>query len=113
MGHRRWFKVFSEKWLRGSMRDTSAERRGIWIDLLALASDGYYGAEGIIKLADGGGLTDKQIARILSLSAEQWATAKDFFTSENMILVEPDNTITIVNWRKYQSEFERQKPYRE
>lgn len=113
MGHRRWFKVHSELWLRGSMRDTTPEMRGIWIDTLALASDGFYGDEGIIKLSTGVGITDSQIARIFNITKAQWADAKKFFISSDMIRVLPDNTLEIVNWKKHQSEYDRQKAYRD
>lgn len=112
MGHRRWFKVHSERWLRGSMRDTTPHIRGTWIDILALASDGFYGDEGIIKLSDGLGLTDSQIARILSITIDQWLEAKGYFVNNQMITVSKDNALGIVNWKIYQSEYARQKPFR-
>lgn len=113
MGHRRWFKVHAEKWLRGSMRDTTPQIRGTWIDVLALASDGFYGDEGVIAVAEGKGLSDSQIARVFNVSLEQWQEAKQFFLSTNMIRSSDDNVLEIVNWKVYQSEYQRQRSYRD
>ena len=112
MGHRRWFKVYAEKWLKGTMRDVEPHIRSIWIDLLALASDGFYGDEGIIQVSGGEGLTDKQIARIFNTKIDMWLEAKQFYLSDNMITLSDDNVIHITNWKKYQSDYQRQKQYR-
>ena len=113
MGHRRWFKVHAEKWLRGSMRDTTSEIRGIWIDTLSLASDGFYGDEGIIQVAEGKGLADTQIARIFNIPASQWQQAKQFFLANDMLRCSGENVLEVVNWKVYQSEYQRQKQYRD
>ena len=113
MGRRTWIKIFSEKWLRGSIREEPPEIRGIWVDLLALAGDSAYGDEGVIRLAPDCGLTDEQICIILNIPLDLWIKAKDRFIETERISVTEKNEIIILSWAKYQSEYQRQKRYRE
>ena len=112
MGHRTWFKVFADKWLRGTLRQETPALRGIWADILALAADGGYGEEGIIQVAPNIGLTDAQLSAILNIPEEMWLTSKSRLLDTQRISINSSNTITIVNWAKYQSEYSRQKQYR-
>lgn len=120
MGRRTWIKIYSEKWLRGSIRQESAELRGIFIDLLSLAGDSAYGDNGMIKLAENVGFTDEVLCGILNLSASQWKKGKNALANqenpdENRIKFTPIGqgyAINIINWSKYQGEYQRQKKYR-
>jgi len=87
--------------------------RAIWIDLLALAGSGGYGDIGEIKLADNVGLTDNQISAILNLPHDEWLTTKERLLITERITTNGNNIIQICNWNKYQSEYQRQKPYRD
>ena len=113
MGSRTWFKVYSDKWLTGTIREETPEVRSVWIDLLALAAAGGYGDSGEIKYNDSVGLTDKQIAAALRISPRLWRMAKTRFLGTNRIEITENGAIRIVNWAKYQSEYGRQKPWRE
>lgn len=113
MGHRTWIKIYCGNWLRGSLRQDTPALRGIWADVLALAGDLSYGEDGVIKLAENVGLTDNQIAGILCISLNEWAVAKARLLETVRIRVNQNNTIEVVNWKVYQSEYGRQKPYRE
>lgn len=113
MGNRTWIKVYCDKWLEGTLREESAEIRGVWIDLLALAGGGPYGDTGEIKLANGIGFTDRQIAEILHISKPLWRKAKQRFLETNRIKISHRGAISIANWSKYQSEYRRQKKYRQ
>ena len=113
MGNRTWIKVYTDKWLQGTLREESPEIRGVWIDLLALAGSGQYGDTGEVKLTNGVGFTDKQIADILNIRIYLWRKAKKRFLETERIKVSPRGAISISNWSKYQSEYRRQKPYRE
>lgn len=112
LGRRTWIKIFSEKWLRGSIRQEKPEVRGIWIDLLALAADSAYGDSGLIRLAPGVGLRDEQIAKMLNLTPQLWVATRVRLEKTDRISINKDKEITITNWKKYQSEYNRQKPYR-
>jgi hypothetical protein len=111
MGSRTWIKVYCEPWLGGTLREEKPEIRGVWIDLLVLAGSGQYGDTGEIKLRNGIGFTDKQIAEILNITKSLWRRAKQRFIETERIKVTEKGAISITNWGKYQSEYERQKPY--
>jgi len=123
---RAWVKLFCERWLRGSIRKEPLEVRAIFTDLLAMAGDAAYGdpdvaSNGIIQLADCVGFTDESISGILNIPLETWLRAKDRLSNhpdpeENRIQVAPLShgfSIKILNWETYQSEYRRQKKYRE
>jgi hypothetical protein len=112
MGRRTWIKIFSEKWLRGSIREENIETRATWIDLLVLAADSVYGDNGTINVAPGEGLTDSQIAAIFRISTKSFAKIKQRLIKKNRIIVNKKNEIVITNWNKYQSEYARQARYR-
>jgi hypothetical protein len=112
MTSRTWIKLYCDKWLSGSLREESPEIRGIWADLLALAGGGLYGDSGEIKLQNGIGLTDFQFQKLLNISKYQWRKAKKRLLDTQRITVDDLNIIRIINWKRYQSEYERQKPYR-
>lgn len=113
MGKRTWFKVYPDKWLKGTIRQETPEIRSVWIDLLALAAAGEYGDSGEIKYNDDIGLTDRQISTALSISLRLWRKAKKRFLETNRVEITESGAIRITNWHKYQSEYARQKPWRE
>lgn len=112
MGSRTWIKIYCDKWLAGTLREETLELRGVWIDLLALAGSGKFGDSGEIKFSDNTGFLDAQIADLLSISRQKWAGLKRKLILTNRIMVEKHNIIKVVNWQKYQSEYERTKKYR-
>ncbi len=113
MGSRTWIKVYCEKWLGGTLREDPPDVRGVWIDLLALAGSGQYGDTGEIKLTNGVGLSDLQISQILCIKPSLWRRAKKRFLLVERIKISSKGAISITNWANYQSEYNRQKPYRE
>lgn len=94
------------------MRSESPATRGIWADVLALAGDSFYGDEGFIKVADEVGYSDDQIVAILRVEIKEWLVVKEILIKTDRIEIVPRDVIAIRNWKKYQSEYERQKPYR-
>lgn len=113
MSNRAWFKVWAEQWLRGEISKLPIDTRGAWVTLLAAVTDGAYADIGELKVAEKVGLTDTQIALLLCISPEEWLEYKRTLVLADMISVSPENILRIVNWQKYQSEYMRQKPYRE
>lgn len=113
MGRRTWIKIYTDKWLRGSLREEPIKLRGLWTDILALAGDSAYGDEGCIKLAEKVGYTDEQITAILQIDdIKTWLSVKKRLVVTDRIEVTANNIIRIINWGKYQSEYSRQKKYR-
>ena len=113
MGKRTWIKVYCDNWIGGSLRDETSDVRGCWIDLLALVGCSQYSDTGELKLRDGFGYTDEQIAGILRIDLELWLKAKARFIKTDRIITSKNNEIGIKNWIKYQSEYKRQKKYRD
>jgi len=117
---RTWFKLYCDNWLRGSLRRESPALRGIWADLLAMAGDYAFGDDGVIERAKGLGFTDETIAGVLNVPAKLWIESKERLSNhpeagENRIklyALAGGYGIRILNWKKYQSEYQRQKPYR-
>jgi hypothetical protein len=112
MGSRTWIKVYCDNWIQGTLREETPDVRGIWADLLALAGSGQYGDTGEIKLTNGVGYTDEQIAQILCIKKPLWRKAKLRLMETERIRISRKGAISITNWSKYQSEYNRQKRYR-
>ena len=113
MGSRTWIKIYCDKWLNGTIRDESSEFRGIWVDLLVLAGSGKYGDSGEIKITDQVGFLDEQLADLLQISRQKWATIKKKLMETDRVIIKNGNIIGIKNWSKYQSEYDRQRVYRQ
>jgi len=113
MGSRTWIKIYCDKWLNGTIRKESPELRGIWVDLLVLAGSGKYGDSGEIKITDHVGFLDEQLADLLKISRQKWATIKKKLMQTDRVIIKNRNIIAIKNWSKYQSEYERQRGYRQ
>ena len=112
MGSRTWIKIYCDKWIEGTLRQESLETRGIWIDLLALVGTGKYGDTGELQLAPDVGFTDEQISGILKIPILLWSTTKELLVKTERISINNNNSLHILKWDKYQSEYARQKPYR-
>ena len=113
MGSRTWIKIYCDRWLNGSIREETPEVRGIWVDLLVLAGSGKYGDSGEIKITDRLGYFDKQLAELLQISIQKWVACKKKLIQTERVCIENNNIIVIKNWSKYQSEYDRQKVYRQ
>jgi len=113
MGSRTWIKIYCDRWLNGSIRDETPELRGIWVDLLVLAGSGKYGDSGEIKITDQAGFLDKQLADLLQISVQKWVACKKKLIQTDRVCVKNRNIIAIINWSKYQSEYNRQRVYRQ
>ena len=134
MGSRTWIKIYCDKWLNGTIREESLEVRAVWVDLLVLAGSGKYGDSGEIKITEQIGYSDLQLAELLQVSRQKWAVIKKRLIETDRIIIKNlngdrgvmsknlnaargvipknSNIICIKNWSKYQSEYERTKPFR-
>jgi len=107
---RSWIKLFIGGWLHGSIRwQLEPAERGTWADLIALA--GECGMEGKISDNDGRPLPREYIAGQLNIPQTLLDTTIAKCKHEGRI-EDDDGVIIISNWKAYQSEYDRQKPYR-
>jgi len=99
--------------MTGTMRDETLSTRGAFVDLLVIAGSSLYGDNGEIKACRDIGLTDEQLASALGTDVQSWNLIRKRLVATKRIEMLPKNIIRISNWSKYQSEYERQKAYRE
>jgi hypothetical protein len=111
LGHRTWVKIYTEKWITGSIRQDPPEVRGVFVDLIALAGDSRYGDIGEIKVSDRMGFSDAQICDMINVSIDTWLRIKEGLAQKNRISVDTNNIVKVVNFLNYQSEYERVKKY--
>ena len=112
MGSRTWVKLYCDRWLEGSLRQEKPALRGVWADILALCGAGQFSHEGEIKVRNGIGFTDPMLARVLNITPQMWTFCKKRLIETGRLLSNSSNILTIINWKRYQSEYERQKPQR-
>jgi len=108
---RTWIKLFVTGWLHGSIRwQLEPDERSVWADLICLA--GECGHQGKICDNDGEALPRDFIANQLNIKRTllDRTIAKSI---HNNRLIEENGCLLIKNWGAYQSEYDRQKPYRE
>lgn len=108
---KRWIKLYVTGWLHGTIRwQLSSEERGVWADFLALAGETQ--KDGAICDNDGRPLPLDFIASQFNIKRSLLNRFLTIAKSENMI-TEKNGVLYVTNYQSYQSEYERQKPYRD
>src|SRR6267142_1989935 len=120
-GKRVWVKLWAEEWLDGTTRfEMSGSQRALWVDLMALAGRSRFPGR-ICAGEVSGSFVGYPLAKFQALMAEPldiWETFCLFEKSGKIKLTVTAETpiklvmIELVNWDRYQSEYQRQKPYR-
>lgn len=110
-GSMRYIKLWVAESLEGTIRfDFEPEERGVWYDLLLLA--GRMRQKGLIAAGPGQPYPRRWIAGVLNVP-EDLLDCTILKCIETGRISENSNGLLIVNWVKYQPEYDRQKPYRE
>lgn len=110
-GRRTWIKLYTHGILHGSVSyQLSEAQQAIWVKLLCMA--GECNRDGQISDNDGRPFPHSHIAREIGTSAELLENTLNLCFDEGRIK-EDDKGLHITNWTIYQSEYQRQKPYRE
>jgi len=108
---RKWVKLWVDESLSGTIRfDLTPDERSVWYDFMALA--GACRIPGQISANETTPYPHDYIASTLRISEELLERSLEKFKKTGRIH-ENENGIYITNWSKYQSEYQRQKPYRE
>jgi hypothetical protein len=107
-----WRKSFAEKniSMEGSKRKLLPDERSVWDDYLDLA--GLSMVHGKICCFKNVGYTQEQLSILLNCPVELISRAESRFVNFGMIELNGNRVIHIQNWKLYQSEYDRQKPYR-
>lgn len=108
---RTYVKMFCYECLHGSIAfQLEPEERCAWYELIYLA--GLCGMEGLIADKESRPYPHSYIAHELHISEELLKRTLAKCLEEGRIK-EDEHGISITNWKAYQSEYQRQKPYRE
>ena len=111
-GRRLWIKLYPVDCLDGSIRyQLESDERGVWYDLLNFSA--ICAIPGTIADKDGRPYPHSFIANRLNISLDLLELTLRKCIEEGRIREEDGGKIEIVNWAAYQSEYQRQKPYRE
>lgn len=109
-----WIKLYTRKWLWGSGRQMTPEKRGIWIDLLALCAEAKL-RDGTLRFDIGKPMPRSWIASTLMIEPDMLDACIAAFKADiNADDGQPrirewdDGTIEITNWHKYQDKTDRQ-----
>ncbi|RXG62812.1 hypothetical protein ES695_20280 [Candidatus Atribacteria bacterium 1244-E10-H5-B2] len=109
---RNWIKIYPEGFLRRTLfKELIPAERWVWIGFLCLAGDSAI--DGKICLTEDMGYTDEQIAKLLDTDINLLRMSKKKMIKFEKISVDKNNVIQILNWNIYQSEYRRQRDYRE
>jgi hypothetical protein len=109
---RTWIKLFCDRTLHGTcFEELEPDERFVWFGYLLLAGDSP--VDGKICVTENSGYTDSQIAELLKVPVELHKRTKRKCIKFEKIKVLENNIIEIINWRTYQSEYCRQKKYRD
>ena len=111
VARRKWIKIYPMECLNGSIRyQLTSEQRGTWYDLLNFSA--ICTNHGVISDRDGRPYPHDFIANRLNISVELLETTLKNCLEEGRV-TEDEKGIHITNWKLYQSEYDRQKVYRE
>ncbi len=109
-GQRRWIKLWVSECLNGSIRyQLQPDERSVWYDLLLFSALGN--PPGHICDRDSRPFPRSFIASRLNITEALLESTLDACKSEGRIS-EDENGLHVIHWEQYQSEYERQKPYR-
>lgn len=104
-----WIKLYTGKWLRGSGRTMTAEKRGIWADLLALAAETKF-RDGTLRFEVGQPMSRDYICSVCLLTREQLDPAIVAFQADinaddgkPRVEIWEDGTIKLNNFERYQA----------
>lgn len=109
---RRWIKLYPLECIDGSIRyQLTPSERGVWYDLLNFSA--VCSNDGTISDRDGRPYPLSFIASRLNITITLLKSTLDKSIEEGRLTMTLDGVISITNWTRYQSEYDRQKPYRQ
>lgn len=114
---RNWIKLYVDQCLRGSMMsELNAAQCWQWVGYLLLGGDSMVPGVIFRRKDDSGGLigySDVTLAEMLNVELEIYQDGLRRMVEHGKVSVDGKGVVTILNWNKYQSEYQRQKPYRD
>ena len=108
---RTWVKFWVNECLDGTAREElEADERGVWYDLIIYSA--RCRTPGIISANEIQPISRQRLAGLLNISLELLERTLKKCVEQKRIKISETGLIEIVNWKKYQSEYQRQKKYR-
>jgi len=112
MKRKRWIKLFCYEWLhKPYIRSLKPEQRLVWISLEALAGDQLKG-NGMIGLSEKIGYTPEQLADLLAVDIKLLKNTLYLLREKGVVKDGEKGVIYMTDFKDFQSEYLRQKPYR-
>ena len=93
------------------MDELTPAQRWVWIGLLLLAGDSAF--EGQVSITKRKGYTTEQLADLLDVTVSAMDKGLQKMQEVGKIKLLSGNVIKISKWEKYQSEYNRQRKYRQ
>jgi len=96
--------------------ELAASERWAWVGILLMAGDSNEEGRVFLRKDTSGnliGYSNATLAELLGLEPMELESAKSKMIKYDKISIDENHVIHISNWKKYQSEYARQKPYRE
>lgn len=113
---RSWIKLWVNEWLTGTVRwQLTPQQRSIWADLLALAGRSRF--PGIVCSGETNGVLDPfpmdYLCSVFRCAEPDVKDAFHLFVGQSRITINEAGVIQIVNWDKYQSEYQLKRQRRQ
>lgn len=103
---RPWIKLWTQEYIHGTTRhELLPDERSVWTDFMALAGDSS--KLGFICIAEDIAYTDEQLAKLLNISTELLQRSILKMLGHNKIKRNGTGVIELVNFWKYQPQFDR------
>ena len=107
---RTWVKFWVAECIDGSVREQlEPDERGVWYDLIILSA--RCRVPGVISSNEAEPMSHRRIAGILNISEELLERTLTKCREQQRLTIDKAGLITILNWSKYQSEYQRQRQY--
>lgn len=111
---RNWIKAYPEEILYGStFTELNIIERSIWWTLLFMAGLGIVADDGYVAVRHGEGWTARALAEFMGCKKSLIDSTLVKLVDVGKISILDNNIIKINKWHKYQSEYNRQKIYRD
>jgi hypothetical protein len=109
---RSWIKLWVNEWLTGTVRwQLTPQQRSIWADLLALAGRSRF--PGIVCSGETNGTLEPfpmdYLCSVFRCSLKDAKAAFELYKAQGRISIDKTGVIQIVNWDKYQSEYQQKR----
>jgi len=104
----KWIRLWVDEFLEGTtFAELNMEERGVWLCFLALAGRGR--RPGIVEMREGVSWPMPALAAYLQCSEELLNQTLQKLLKHTKVVCENDGSISIKNWDKYQTTYEKRK----